>query len=157
MRPYLASTKLRSRYRLPPPGERQPDGRVQQAQQPLEKANAGQQQQQQQQQEQQQQEQAAAAPPAAGGASGSGGGTIGGTSSDARFLYDLYAVVVHRGTFQAGSLPPAPRCFCFCCAWEVGRTGAMLLSPLLSPLLSSPLLPSLERSPRPSPQGGTRR
>ncbi|KAI3432768.1 hypothetical protein D9Q98_004308 [Chlorella vulgaris] len=90
MRPYLASTKLRSRNRLPPPAAASLVQQQQQQQQYALPATAAQ--------------AAAAAAVGNGGVPGSGGAAIGSTGSTAanRFMYDLYAVVVHRGTFQAG-------------------------------------------------------
>lgn len=90
MRPYLASTKLRSRYRLPPLAPARPPPPLPQQQEGqrgggagLQHASLGQQQQE-------------------ASSSGAAERTVGGTAAE-RFLYDLYAVVVHRGTFQAGA------------------------------------------------------
>jgi hypothetical protein len=90
MRPYLASTKLRSRNRLPPPAAASLVQQQQQQQYALPATAA---------------QAAAAAAVGNGSVPGSGGAAIGSTGSTAasRFMYDLYAVVVHRGTFQAGS------------------------------------------------------
>jgi hypothetical protein len=112
MRPYLASAVLRSRFRLPPPppapalaakARRASTGQLAQPQ------HDGQQQQQQQRSPASEggvRRSRSGAPP--GGAGEAGGAdeaseTANGLSLDpGQYLYDLYAVVCHRGSFQGG-------------------------------------------------------
>ena len=102
MRPYLASAVLRSRFRLPPP----PPAPALAAK--ARRASTGQlaspqhdSQQQQQQQQRSPASEGAQRSSVAADAGGAAEGPDGASSDPGQYLYDLYAVVCHRGSFQA--------------------------------------------------------